>query len=216
MKKLFSAVVSFLMVGAAYSQNISLGPKIGVNWSTVTGKDPLYNKKFIAGFNIGATMNIDISDRFSIQPELLFSQQGYRAYREIRNQEVTTVQTLNYINIPVVARYVFGEGDLRGYINLGPYLGFMVGGKERVDVDGREVSREEVDFDIQNELNRMDFGIALGGGALFRAGEGDVMLGLRYGFGLLPVSDDVIFEAGRDANSVWSLSVGYLFPLENR
>ena len=213
MKKLFLTVASLLMVGATYSQDIFLGPKIGVNWATLTGRDPLYDKKFMTGFNLGATMNISINDRFSIQPELFFSQQGYRADREIENLEATTVQTLNYIKVPVLARYTFGEGDLRAYVNLGPYLGFMVGGRERVDIDGREVSEEEIDFDIQHELNRMDFGIALGGGALFRAGEGDLMLDLRYGFGLMAVSDEVIFEAGRDANSVWSLSVGYLFPM---
>lgn len=211
-------LAALLTVGATYSQTISVGPKLGLNMATLTGKDPLYEKGSIAGFNVGAIASIGINDRFSIQPELFFSQQGYRADADIVDLgvETTTVQTLNYINLPVLAKYTFGENNLRGYVNVGPYLGIMIGGRERVDIDGREESVERIDFDLQNKLKRMDFGIALGGGALFRAGEGELMLDLRYSAGLVPVSDEVIFSAGRDKNSVLGISVGYLFPLGTR
>lgn len=211
MKKTFFIVASLFVFGAAYAQ-ISIGPKAGVNLSTITGKNSLNDKKLLPGFNVGAVANIGINGIFSIQPELSFSQQGYRFGGTILDAPATVTQTFNYINLPVLAKATFGEGNVRGYVNAGPYLGYMTGGKNTVAFEDSK-SSEKIDFANQSELNRLDFGIAAGGGALFKAGRGDLMLDVRYQVGLTTVSDDVIFEAGRDTNSVLGVSVGYLFPL---
>lgn len=208
---MFLIAVSLFMVGTAYSQ-ISIGPKAGVNFSTITGKNNSLDKKSLVGFNVGVVTNIGISEMFSIQPELFFSQQGYRFGGTVLDSPATVTQTFNYVNLPILAKATFGEGNVRGYVNLGPYVGYMVGGKNTVDLQGNK-STSKTDFALEKQLNRFDFGIAAGGGALFKLGQGDLMLDLRYSLGLTTVSDKVIFETGRDTNSVPSISVGYLFPL---
>ena len=216
MKKPFLIVTSLFILGTTQAQTVlTFGPKVGVNLSTLTGKSDFTDKKLLTGFNTGLVLNISINEIFSVQPELFFSQQGYKISATILDAPATITQTLNYINLPVLAKASFGERNIKGYVNLGPYLGYMVGGHETIDIEGNKES-ERTNFDKRTELNRLDFGIAAGVGALYRTGHGDVILDVRYNVGLTPVSDDVVLEAGRDTNSVLGISVGYLFPIGTR
>ena len=216
MKKTLFILASLFVFGATHAQTVlTFGPKVGVNLSTLTGKSDFTDKKLLTGFNAGLVLNVGINEIFSVQPELFFSQQGYKISATILDAPATITQTLNYINLPVLAKASFGERNIRGYVNLGPYLGYMVGGHETIDIQGNKES-ERTDFDKHTELNRLDFGIAAGIGALYRTGHGDVILDVRYNAGLTPVSEDVVLEAGRDTNSVLGISVGYLFPIGAR
>ena len=79
MKKTVLLVAVALMgfVSNSFAQESwSFGVKGGVNFSTVTGdyfKDPSHR----TAFNVGVLAEIPVANRLSIQPEVLYSAQGY-------------------------------------------------------------------------------------------------------------------------------------------
>ena len=67
MKKiLLAAIAAVVCVGGAFAQ-LSMGPKVGLNVSSITGDGSQYR----AGVNVGIFANYRINSLFAIQPEFL-------------------------------------------------------------------------------------------------------------------------------------------------
>jgi hypothetical protein len=69
-------------------------------------------------FNFGVMAEINVSHKFSCQPELLYFGQGYAMDR---NSII-----FNYINIPLMAKYYLTE---RFSFQAGPQIGFFISAK---------------------------------------------------------------------------------------
>lgn len=77
MKKiLVLAVITVLGFANANAQEIKFGVKGGLNFSTVSG-DNTENIDDVTSYNIGVVSEIPLSEKFSFQPEILYSRQGY-------------------------------------------------------------------------------------------------------------------------------------------
>lgn len=199
---LFAFVCTFSLVSA---QNLSFGVRAGVNLANVNIEQDGLNIEpdSRTGLNIGAILNIGVTDAFSVQPELSFIQKGYSL--ELLGDEVELI--LNYLEIPILAKYAFGSESFQGFVQAGPAIGFALNGKSKF---GDE--EEDIDFD-EDGLNTFDFGLQFGAGAAVPAGPGEAFLDLRYALGLANISDD---ESGDDittTNRGLLITVGYLFPI---
>src|SRR5690606_40376212 len=76
MKKLiFITAITIMSISAAKAQEVRLGAKGGVNFATFSGDD-LGDVKYRTGFHIGGLVEIPISEKFAVQPEILYSAQG--------------------------------------------------------------------------------------------------------------------------------------------
>jgi hypothetical protein len=95
--------------------NINFGAKAGLNLATLTGD--VQGEETKTGFHIGGMAEISLNDKFSVQPELLFSTQGTDS--EFGDDGIN----LSYINLPVMAKYYVTEGLS---IEAGPQIGFLV------------------------------------------------------------------------------------------
>lgn len=206
-KKLFLIFLTLFICSIAKSQ-ISIGPKVGVNFSSITGKTDLIEKEFLIGFNAGAILNIEINNIFSVQPELYFSQQGYKTTKEIFDTPAKTIDRINYLNMPVLAKLTLGKGNLKGYVNLGPYLGYMVGGKNIIQLENSEAEKSKLILDY---YKRFDFGVLSGVGVIFKTGSNSLFIDARYSWGINSIINGYIFEEGKDKNSIVGISIGYLF-----
>jgi len=216
----------------ANAQSISVGPKVGLNFSTVgytDGDKKLIDesnedKTTLTGLHFGVAANIGVNDMFSIQPELLYSQKG--AKWEDSGNELST--TTNYLEIPVLAKFTFGSDDLKFFVNAGPYVGYMVSGKHKMVWDDEDISTDiEFDYPDQNDFfpdenrvkpNRLDLGLALGAGVGVQAGPGTFNIEARYGLGLTDISTyekERPNEYPKSSNRNFGFSVGYMFPLGN-
>lgn len=218
----------FSFSNSANAQSFSIGPRIGMNLSTVSGLDMgdttgLLKSSSTAGFVFGAVANIGINEMFSIQPELLYSQQG--VMQEMSADffgvafKVKARTRLNYINLPVLAKVSFGPENIKGFVTAGPTFGYLLGGNVKSEVEAGGQTEEETqdlsDDDLEN-MNRMDIGLSFGAGVALGAGPGNLNIDLRYGLGLSdinkidgPKPDN--YEAAK--NGVFSISVAYLFNL---
>jgi hypothetical protein len=140
------------------------------------------------GFHVGVYGESFLSDSFSIQPELMYSQQGY----EITNGNGTFTQKLNYINLPVMLKAYPAKNF---FLEAGPQIGLAISHKE--EYDGLFNSTAEYD------PNSFDWGVNFGGGIKTDSG---VSFGVRYHLGL-----GDLYEDDNAQNRVWQFSVGFDF-----
>jgi hypothetical protein len=210
MKIKFLLALQFV-VGLGFTsmaQTISFGPRIGATFANMklTGDDASIEFKNTTGFQIGAVANFTVNEMFSIQPELLLVQKGFESGND---EDGTMKATLNYLEVPVLAKITFGTETFKGFITGGPTLGYAMSGTNSYELNGQEES-EDIEFDDEED-NRFETGLSIGVGAGYKVGAGELNLDVRYGLGLSSLNkdnDEVSFK-----NRVIGVSVAYLFSL---
>jgi hypothetical protein len=188
MKKSILAVllVACAAIGAK-AQTLTFGVKGGLNVAKLTNIENSHNR---ASIYAGGFANFAFNDMFSIQPELLYSGQGY-FYRDIANNKVTT--KLGYINIPVMFQVHLVD---EFFLEAGPQVGFLAGAKAKAG---------KVTVDIKDQMTTADFGLGFGLGYQFPVGVG---VTARYMFGLTDVYKNATEP---HKNSVASVGLTYTF-----
>jgi len=171
-----------------------LGIKGGLNLANFTGEDVFHNASS-AGFVGGVFARYGLSDRWSLEPEALFTMRG----AEFSVDEIETEQQTNYIEIPVLARIAWGHDAMfRPSLFAGPSVGFLL--KNRI-VDGAEI-------DLKDGSNDVDAGGIVGAALDYSLGAGVLVLDARYEMGLVSWSPDLSAR-----NSTLSFTLGYGFPM---
>lgn len=196
MKKLLF-IFSIMLAGATAVQAQSgFGFRGGANLSNLSGdlenEDNFENKW---GFHGGIIYNIGVvEDFFSIQPELLYSQKGFKnADSEFTTALGTYRRTgkvnYNYLDLPVLAKIKAGPIYFEG----GPQASYLVGvnNETKTYFNGTLQSSTHDEKDKEG-LKEFEFGYAAGLG--FALGNG-VNLGVRYNGSISDfVDEDVHFE----------------------
>ena len=142
----------------ATSRNrIHFGVKTGLNLSNLANMDEGENLKFKAGFHGGVFGEFKFG-WFAIQPELLFSMQGAKETETDDDFKSTTRLNMNYLNLPVMAKFYFAEGFC---IEVGPQIGLLLSAKmkETLSEDGNSVSGS---IDVKDELKNIDYAVSFG------------------------------------------------------
>src|SRR6187551_2721292 len=87
-------LLAVLLVSSHYclSQTSKFGVKAGFNAATITGYGIEGHIRLKAGYHFGMVGQIKLSEKWILQPEILFSNQGYRT-------EVFKY-SFNYFNLP--------------------------------------------------------------------------------------------------------------------
>lgn len=195
-KKLILALFVLISTNLIAQSEIRFGAKAGVNLTGFhTGKSANTDNVL---FNIGGLAELNLSESFSLQAELLYNRKG--GLFHVRNTGVAqffSIDTkLDYIDLPIQAKFEFVKNLS---LDIGPQIGFLINSKGEI-VNSQNDSGEEVEF---TNTNTVDF--ALNGGLSFKFND-NLFLQARYSYGLTE-----IFENERYKNSVVSLSLGYFF-----
>ncbi|QDA59660.1 porin family protein [Hymenobacter jejuensis] len=221
MKKLSVIVVAFLALTSfcslsAHAQGLRLGVKAGANLSNLSGnltnEDRFQNK---IGFHGGLLLNAGlVGDGFlSIQPELLYSQKGFKnkdkEYSLLGNTLKFTGKTnYNYLDLPILLK--INAGGL--FFEAGPQFSYLLNVKDdsKRYVNGQQTSYTSSERDLNN-VNRFEVGYAAGLG--FQADSGP-MIGIRYNGAFTDFSKDGYQNNDlRNArNQVFQAYVGFLIP----
>jgi len=214
MKNLCIAVVitasSLLSVSAQNTnptKDVQFGVKGGVNFSTITGDD-FNDLESRTSFNAGLVAEIPITDRFSIQPEVFYSGQGFDIKEIDQDNVFDTDQNieyqLDYIQVPILAKFYLVEGLS---IEAGPQFGFKI--NEEID---SKPNSDGGDVDISNENSSVkDFETSITGGLSYKFSSGFFVSG-RYTYGLTNLFDDDSALKNVDAkNAVAQVGVGFMF-----
>ncbi|PHK29511.1 hypothetical protein VF13_40140 [Nostoc linckia z16] len=220
MKKLLFPALAILAFGfTTQAQDVKFGVKAGYNLSSFTG-DGADGIENLSGCSAGLVAEVKISDRFSVQPELLYSMQGAKGSFTgfvdptiFAQADLTT--RVNYIAIPVMAKVYAAKGFS---IEAGPQVSFLVAAKNKVEgtfTDMTSGFSQNVNStqDAKKMYKGTDFGVNVGAGYQFDNG---IFLQARYNVGLTEIGeeyseDGTSYEAAKVKNSVFAFSLGYSF-----
>ena len=161
------------------------GIKAGLNVATLSDKDGYDDYSNRKSAHIGALLHYHITDRFALQPELMFSAQG--AEQGDRQFE------MNYLNLPILAQVMFGDGFR---LQTGPQVGYLLSAK-------REMNEDEVD--VKDSYNKTDFSWVLGASYITKARVG---IDARYNFGISNVNEN---SSPKIRNNVFQVGLFYQF-----
>jgi hypothetical protein len=176
MKKLALVLLAGFSFATAHAQ-FAFGLKGGANISNVNGSD-VSGTNSLVGFNVGAYLKLPVTGHLAIQPELVYSGQGFKE----TTSGVTATQHENYINIPVLLKYhIMGV-----FVETGPQAGFLVSAK---------VSQQGVSIDDKASFNSADFSWVFGAGV--KIPMTPISLDARYNLGL----SNIINNGGSSSNS---------------
>jgi hypothetical protein len=169
-KKVILLAISLMLVTIQASAQFTTGPKAGLNVSDVHFNHSVMNDdvKFRNGLNVGVFGNYHLNDRFDVQAELLYSQQGYKNTIPVTDVGGTTISDgfkslKHYLNIPVLIKFYPIK---RLYLEAGPQVGLRLG--------HHYSTAEKAWDDILNESvsGKIAADFALAGGVGIRIGNG--------------------------------------------
>lgn len=202
MKKLLSiiCVLSLLTVAGVSSANaqspLSLGIRGGLNFANLNNVD---GSEARTGFMAGAYFNFKVPmSPVSIQPEILYTQKGYEASGTVLGQQVNATTKLDYIEVPVLAKFSFAPGPVTPHVYFGPYLALNISAEVEAEGGGQSGTQ-----DIKDSVKDTDFGVVVGG-------EVDISkfnVGVRYNAGLTKIAED----DSDGKNGVFSIVAGINF-----
>lgn len=190
------------------AQSVSFGPRVGATFSKISlsdgeGDEMEDELKYTPGLQVGAVANFGVSELLSIQPELLFTQKGYK----IGDSDAYIKGTSNYIEVPVLAKITFGSEQVKGFVTGGPTAGYWISGKTSMKIASTEASES---YEFEDEDNRVELGASFGVGLAYNLGAGALNLDVRYGLGLSSLYEVESGES-KSRNRVLGVSVAYLF-----
>lgn len=172
-----------------------LGIKAGVNFANVydeQGEDFQADGKI--GFAGGGFMTIPISTWLGVQPEVLFSQKGFKATGTLLNNPYTLTRTTNHIDIPIYLA-IMPVKSLT--LVVGPQFSFLT--KQKDVVESSAHSFEQIQEFNNDNLRKNTLGLSLG----FDVNVSQLVLGARGGWDITTNHGDGTSSTPRYKN-VWA------------
>jgi len=184
-KLLLATVITVLGLTSVNAQEIKFGAKAGLNFAFITG-DNTADLTPNTDLHFGVMAEFKISNKFSLQPELVYSGQG--AELNIASEGRIS---LNYLNLPIIGKYYVTE---QLSLEAGPQIGYLL-------------STNGGTLDYKDLLKPIDYGVNFGVGYKL---ENGLNFTARYNLGLSNINDVDDFSE-KNSNGVVQLSVGYFF-----
>lgn len=155
--KVFSllAIISIL-TGNLHAQ-VQWGIRAGANFSNVIAKDENNNKlatTLLPGFQIGVTAGLPLSTDFFVEPALMLNTKGYKYQESSGSLKGTGWEMPFYAELPVNFLYKPVVGNGRLLLGAGPYLGYGVGGKWKLEFkQGTTSLSQKGSLDFRNDAS---------------------------------------------------------------
>jgi len=169
------------------------GFKSGLNVSSINGDDTGDTQPRL-GFFGGGFAELCIDDYTSVQPEVLYSQQGVK-YSD-RNGYDGTIK-LDYIDVPVMVKFKATKDFI---IEAGPQVGFLLSAKDKYESPNNSGIN-----DIKDDMKNIDFGANFGLNYDLQNGW---LFGARYNLGLADINKN---SGVNNKNGVFQFSVVFKF-----
>lgn len=193
------------------AQDARFGIKAGPNYSSIVG-DLTDGLKFRFSGHAGILLEFDFSYTFALQPEILYSSQGFQFSSDLSeidgnptaggNDFRTNVQ-FNYLIVPILGKFRLSE---KFALEFGPQFGFLLNQVTKIkNLDELDSSNTKSRNTISGNF-QLDYGAAVGGSININdqfSVSPRVYLGLRNRLNGL--------EGAQNYNVAIQLSANYLF-----
>ena len=182
-------LISFSAI--SYAQKFQFGIKGGVDMHKIDGRS--FNEQFAYGYQAGVFVAIPLSERFGIQPEVIFSQVNIDTANDLSSpydfNNLDKVK-LKYIKIPLLLNY-----NANKFVTLqaGPQFGILMDDNSTLLENGKSA------------FNKGDFSMVAG----LQLNISSIKIYGRYGIGLNNINDIDNKEKWKNQNI--QLGIGFKF-----
>ncbi len=182
---------------------ITFGIKAGANYSNVyDSQNQDFNADPKLGFAGGVFVGIPLGSFLGIQPELLYSQKGFKATGTLLGSPYSLTRTTNYLDVPIlIALKPIGLIT----ILVGPQYSYLLSQKDVYDNSIMTVVQEQT-FKNEN-IRKNTFGI-LGGVDINLS---NLVIGARVGWDITNNNGDGTSTTPRYKNVYYQATLGYRF-----
>lgn len=184
-------------------ETLSFGLKLGTNYSNVYDSD---NEDFVAdskfGFAAGAFVAIPFGKFIGIQPEVMYSQKGFKSSGTYFGSSYEMTRTTDFIDVPLL----FAVKPIEQVTVLfGPQFSYLL--KQKDEFTGGTISStQQQEFD-NDDITKNIMGLT--GGIDINVDK--LVFGLRTGWDLKSNDGDGNSSTPRYKNMWHQLTVGYKF-----
>lgn len=185
------------------AQKVSFGVKAGIQENTLSLKyknDGEWSRQAVTGFGFhaGGVADISLSEKFSLQPQLLYAFRG------------TSMSSKSHINIHTVdlpVNFLYKTGGF--FIGVGPNLSYGLSAKSKTDGEDTQDLYKKEEGDEQNEaqLKRFELGANIILGYQF---ANNLFISANYTKGLSNIANTQT-DHQKYSTKIAGLSVGYMF-----
>lgn len=189
---------------------IKVGLRGGANYVNVAS-DQLsasnVNIDPILGYHGGLILNFG-GKTFSVQPEILYSQIGFKVSATQVGSLLVSESKVNTIAVPVLLKLSFGGDKLKFFVNGGGYGSYALNGTQKSTFSGTTTS-SPIEFEKGDA--RLEYGAVGGVGVALGLGRAQLLIEGRYYYGL-GNNGDIPKENKVMSRNIQG-SVGILIPL---
>jgi Outer membrane protein beta-barrel domain len=212
MKKLLILIASFSLISSAlfgqelyndYQNKVMVGLRIGGNYSNVynaTGEKFVANGKY--GSAVGLFVAIPLSEMIGLQPEIMYSQKGFKATGVLLTIPYSFTRNTEYIDVPLLLSI---KPNTFITILAGPQLSFLTKKTDVFTVSGGSVLQE---ITFKNEKLRKNTLGATGG---LDINFNHVVISGRVAFDLQNNNADGTTTTPKYRNMVYQATFGFRF-----
>lgn len=217
-KSIFTVFAVIAMLNAAKAQetdarnsgsdtdtrsNFVLGAKLGANYSNVydsEGEDFVADAKL--GFVAGGFVTIPLGKLFAIQPEILYSQKGFKGKGTLLGSSYSYTRTTDHLDVPIFVQIRPIE-----YLSImaGPQFSYLLSEKNEFNSAVGNQTQEEA-FNNDN-IEKNTFSV-IGG---VDVSIDKIVIGARAGWDLKENRGDGTSDTPRYKNYWYQLTLGYKF-----
>lgn len=201
-----------------HSGTIADYPSVIVNKLGISSRVSDFKDDSRTSFQIGVLATLPITERFYVQPELLFQSQGSSGVIVLQGNTGVNVDVfkskfnLNYIKLPIMAKFFVLKDVLA--LEAGPTISFNISSKlieeptKEILAINPNLSTETTNF--KEYVNGFEFGLGAGASVNLPLG---LFAQARYELGFSKVLDATKIGATQNnlKNGTIKLSVGFLF-----
>lgn len=204
-----------------YEPHFYVGGKAGATFSKVAFT-PGIEQSMNVGTTFGVTARYTEEKYFGLIAELKIEQRGWK--EKFEETDFSYSRTLTYIQLPLLTHIYFGSDKFKGFINLGPSVGYMISSsissnfdyENPGSVEGFPYENRHVNQMAMPIKNKFDYGILGGAGIeLIVNKRHSLFLEGRYYYGLgniFSAKKKDEFSASR-GNSI-EVTLGYMFQIK--
>ena len=183
-------------------QELKVGIKAGMNYSNVyseKGQDFVADGK--VGFAGGVFVSIPLTDLIGIQPELMYSEKGFKSQGKILGVPYEGKTTLTYLDLPIHLQIKPTENIS---ILAGPQFSYLMSSKTKYDLGGMSSSQQQ---DLDDNNNRATLGLSAGIDFTVES----FLISARGSWDLSKVNKDNSTSDINYKNQLFQVTLGYRF-----
>lgn len=184
-------------------ERLLFGLKAGINVSNIydsQGGD--FDAEYRVGFVGGGFLSIPIGPYVGIQPEVLYSQKGYRQTGSFLGSDYSLDRTYGFLDIPIYAQL---KPVPQLTLLFGPQYSFLLHQRDRFTV-GNYTREQEEEFE-NNNIRKNIFGLATG----FDINISRFVIGARGAWDLQNNHGDGTSSNPRYKNALFQATAGFKF-----